>query len=293
MTTNKRLMVLAMTVLGVALLGPVHGAQAQEVQVSGPLAGAPAVMKMRLYRKGRLQVMPFAGITLQDEYSRTIFTGGQLAFHITDWLGIGVFGAYGVHSLDTGLTDEVTAKGQTSSSNVLNLPDKDGFENQIGRLNWMAGGQIIFIPLRGKLGLFEKLFVDTDFYVAGGVAAIEVSEREDVNINQVGPCTATRNEACRTPLLDQRGRHAQRTVITPTFAAGLSLYMAEFLALNIEWRALPFSWNTSGTDVASANSAFPDGRIDASDRRFQFNHMISLGLAFYLPTSVDITHTEN
>ena len=35
--------------------------QAQEVQITGPLAGAPAVHDLRLWRKMRLQVQPLFG----------------------------------------------------------------------------------------------------------------------------------------------------------------------------------------------------------------------------------------
>jgi outer membrane beta-barrel protein len=294
MTTNKRLMVLATAVLGVTLLGPVQEAQAQEVQLSGPLAGAPAVMNMRLYRKNRVEVKPFAGITLDDQFSRTMFTGGQLTYHFTDWIGIGVFGALGAAHLDTSLTDQVAAKGQTSDNNLLDLPSRQNFTNQIGRLNWMGGAQVTFIPLRGKMGLFERLFVDTDFYLSGGVAMVGIEERADIALGQV--CPGALDNACRDTLAGIQGSsqgRASRTAVAPTLAAGLSLYLADFLALNIEWRALPFSWNTGGTDVAGAGPGgnFPDGRIDTQDRQFQFNHMISLGLAFFLPTSAEVTHT--
>ena len=43
----------------------------------------------------------------------------------------------------------------------------------------MATPQVTFSPFRGKLALFQKLFVDTDLYVHGGVAFVGVKERED------------------------------------------------------------------------------------------------------------------
>src|SRR5262245_12826157 len=76
--------------------GGAEHARAQEVQVTGPLAGAPAVHHMRLYRKGRLQIAPTFSITLQDEFSRALLLGGQLKYHFLDWLGIGGWGTFAV-----------------------------------------------------------------------------------------------------------------------------------------------------------------------------------------------------
>src|SRR5690348_519666 len=102
----------------VAMLGlgalVVPTASAQEVEVKGPLAGAPAVIGLRNYRKLRFQIQLQSTITLQDEYSRAIMVGGQLMFHPTDWLGIGAWGNFGVAQIDTALTDEIGEKGQTN-----------------------------------------------------------------------------------------------------------------------------------------------------------------------------------
>ena len=53
-------------------------ASAQDVHVSGPLAGAPAVKKLRLWRDMRLHFEPFFAFTIGDEYSRSLIVGGEL-----------------------------------------------------------------------------------------------------------------------------------------------------------------------------------------------------------------------
>jgi outer membrane beta-barrel protein len=266
-------------------------ASAEDVQVTGPLAGAPAVRHMRVFREGRLQLQPFVGFTLQDEYSRTIFVGGQLNYHITDWLGIGVWGAFGAIHIDTGLTDEVTKRGQSTDRNRLSLPTAQNFPDQIGIMKWAAAFQGTFIPLRGKLALFQSIFLDTDLYVFAGLAGVGVEERADVAANT---CTAGMpSQAC----LDSQVARTSRVALAPTFGAGLTLYANSFIGVTLEWRALPFAWNTSGTDERgrdtdgnlSSDGQFPDGRISGDDRIFQFNHMVNIGIAFYLPTSVDIS----
>jgi outer membrane beta-barrel protein len=258
--------------------------QAQEVKISGPLAGAPAVMKLRLYRESRFQIKAMTAMTLQDEFTRALLFGGQLTYHITDWLGIGVWGGAAPVQIDTSLTDQIADKGQSNERNVLSLPRKDRFPDQIGKMTFVAAPQVIFIPLRGKLGLFEKLFVDTDFFVFAGVAAVGVEERADV---PAGVCSMPVSPSCEATQSERESRVA----VAPTFGVGLSLYVADFLSIPIEWRALPFSWNTSGTDESGdSHGDFPDGEIDSDDRLFLFNHMVSLGVAFYLPMEPTLTH---
>ncbi len=297
MRTAKRLMItLAVAVLGLAApLAP--SAHAQEVQVKGPLAGAPAVIGLRAYRQMRFQIQLHATMTLQDEYSRTVLGGGQLMFHPTDWLGLGIWGGFGLAHIDTDLTDQITAKGQTNDVNVLSLPDRKNFPKQIAHINWMAAPEVAFIPLRGKLGIFEKLFVDTDLYITGGIAFVGLEERADVGASQYAGCKnmggtngANLGAEIRCFSTGQTSR-TSRSTIAPTFGVGLSLYLADFLAMTIEWRGMPFSWNTSGTDESGdSRGDYPDDRIDGKDRLSHFNHMMTLGFAFYLPTEPNRSH---
>lgn len=290
--------VLAACVLSLlSLVAGAPEASAQELEVRGPLAGAPAVIGMRVYREMRFQLQLQASMTLQDEYSRAVLFGGQAMFHPVDWLGIGIWGGYAAIQVDTALTDEVSAKGQTNEVNVLSLPRASAFPDQIAHIQWIAVPQVQFIPLRGKLGIFEALFVDTDFYVLGGVGLVGLEERADV---ENGTYTNCRNMgdagglgAIINCLRDTQGERATRMAIAPAFGVGLSMYVADWGAITIEWRALPFAWNTSGTDESGdARGDFPDGAVDDKDRLSHFNHLMSLGFAFYLPTEPRLSHMD-
>ena len=292
---------LVLTSAGISLVA--SSASAQEVQIKGPLAGAPAVRHMRVYRDGRFQIQPEFSSTLVDEFSRTLFVGAQIGYHFTDWLGIHGFFDYGV-SLDTDLTDQIKQSGQRTDSNALSLPSPANFSSQIGQLKFLTGVQATFIPLRGKLALFQALFIDTDFYLFAGVAFASVQERKSItdgvtcrpetfrNAREEGNFNSV-DRAC----LASQSASETRLAIAPTFGVGLSLYMTEYLALTLEYRAFPFKWNTSGTDEGGMNKSreddnsggFPDGQIDEADRTSQFNQMFRLGFAFYLPFTGKIT----
>src|SRR5215208_4672846 len=108
---TKRLAVAALAAS--AVLASTETAAAQEILLTGPLAGAPAVRKLRLYREGRFEVSPHFTFTLLDEYQRQILFGLRLNYNFTDWLALGVYGAFGGTNekwplrIQTGLTDEI------------------------------------------------------------------------------------------------------------------------------------------------------------------------------------------
>jgi hypothetical protein len=61
------------------------------------------------------------------------------------------------------------------------------------------------------------------------------------------------------------------------------------MGLGVEYRAIPFEWNTSGFDVAGEDSDFPDDAIDSNDRSFHFTSMLSLYVSVQLPTEIEIS----
>lgn len=288
----------SLTILGLALAVfaadatlPASTASAQEIQITGPLAGQPAVRRMRLYRKTRLLLEPNFSFTLQDEFVRTLFVGLHAGFYFTDWIGIGAWGAYGIVGLPTGLTDEIEQGGVTTDRNELSLPSRGDFDQQVANLTWAAALQLEFIPLRGKLAIFEKLFVDTDFYIFLGAAFVGVEERTNVSFTG-GPTDlqCPQMEPGRGCLINSQRERTSRVAIAPTFGVGLSLMFNDFVGLNMNWRGMPFSWNRSGTDESGdPDGDFPDGVIDDKDRFFGLVHMFQIGLSIYLPTAPDIT----
>ncbi|HVY26716.1 MAG TPA: hypothetical protein VHB79_09190 [Polyangiaceae bacterium] len=290
---------------GLALLGITEHSQAQELYLTGPLAGAPAVRKLRLYRQTRLEVSPTVSFTLLDEYRRTMFLGARLQFNFTDWLAVGAWGAYGVSLGPTALTEKIQkvnkdrhdkvapgavcdastpaalqassmkeeCKGPLLSKRLTEVNLGPDMEKQLGQMNWVAAPQLTVTPFRGKLALFQSLYVDTDFYISAGWAFIGVTERKNCD-----PCAGQYDTA-------------SRMAMAPTFAAGMSFYVAKFMAVGFEWRGLPFAWNRGGFDTAGTgkDKAFPDNKITDADQAFRLNQMMTLSLNFYLPPQYKVS----
>jgi hypothetical protein len=296
MTTNSRSTKRLLTALtaGLALLAFTERSEAQELYLTGPLAGAPAVRKLRLYRRTRFEFAPAVSFTLLDEYQRTILLGARLQFNFTDWLAIGGWGAYGgLIRLPTALTENIQevnegrirdqqncAAAATPGCDGVELTDRltkvnmgDDLKDQLGGIDWVAAPQITLTPLRGKLALFQSIYLDTDFYISAGPAFVGLKERADCDVCADVFKTTT------------------RTTIAPTFAVGLSFYVNKWSALGFEYRGLPFAWNISGFDTAGGgkDDEFPDNKITDADQRFRFNQMMTISYNIYLPTQYKVS----
>ncbi len=296
--------------VGVALTAFSAEANAQEIQITGPLAGAPAVRKLRLHREKRIEIAPNVSFTLLDEYQRTIMPGLRVTWHPTDYLGLGIWGGYGFQYA-TGLTDELQAKAidnrdcsNRASSKACRLTsvnltrpgsnlDVDGNEtsertgnlvdDQLARIQWVAAPQITLVPFRGKLALFASLFVDADVSIFVGPAIIGVQERKTCGFDEEQNSDGI--SACSNSF-----ELESRIAFAPTFGLGLNFYpnALPFLGFGVEWRGLPFAWNTSGFDNHGGGNGkeFPDTAVNADDREFQFNSMITVSVSVQLPTEI-------
>jgi len=278
-------------------------AQAQEIQLTGPLAGAPAVRQLRLRRQGRFEIAPQITFTLLDEYQRTYLLGAQLNYNLTDWLAIGIWAAPGALHSTAGLTDhiqDVTFQRRFGQPppNGIREPNNDpafgdagistnnrltaasigpNFKDQLGTIKYVYAPQITLVPFRGKLAIFQKIFVDADAYVFLGPAFVGIQERNDCGDAGQSICASSAGFQTST-----------RTQITGTFGLGLKFYTNKFTSIGVEWRALPFPWNTGGFDThgGGPDEKFPDTRINSKDREFKFNQLLSVNISLYLPFKI-------
>lgn len=295
-----------------AVLTAAESAEAQEIQVTGPLAGAPAVRKLRQHRKGRIELAPAVSFTLLDEYKRTIFFGARLNYNITDWLAIGVWGGFGAIKLDTGLSEKIQdsydrrfsrtnpdvdqVTGQPSDSlnasrrlTATNVGKK--FTKQLGTLDWILAPQLTVVPFRGKISLFQKIFVDTDAYFFAGPAFIGMTERAPCGALGQIDCSKREGAEGNAPAGDVLTKPTESRVgIAPTFGLGLSFYTGRFTSFGLEYRALPLvqGRNTGGFDSrgGGADERFPDNKVDGKDRDFKFNQLVTVSFGIYLPTGL-------
>jgi len=265
----------------VACFAYAPSAEAQEIQLTGPLAGAPAVRHERLYRAGRFELAPTMSFTLLDEYKRAILFGARAQYNITEWLGVGLWGAYGAVQINTNLTDEIASTAKAEAQTAVNIPaNPANFPNQVAQIQWVVAPQVQVTPFRGKLAIFQKIFVNADAYLHLGLGIVGLQERGDCGTTGQPSCTSSASFAL-----------ASRTAFSPTFGLGFSFYVGDFISLGAEYRALPFAWNQGGFDTAGGNpnGNFPDHKITSADEQFKFNQMLTISVGFAFPFAPHIS----
>jgi outer membrane beta-barrel protein len=288
-STKLKALALALAAGAATLAVDANDAQAQEIQLTGPLAGAPAVRRLRLHREERFDIAAHATFTLLDEFRRTIMPGLRLNYHFFDWFGIGVFGGP-AFSYNTSLSDELQEKainGRSCQANPNSLACRrsavslcrDGedclADKQLGRMVWFLAPQLTFVPFRGKFSLFGEAFMDADISLFVGAGIAGVNERVD----------------CAAGSCPDNFELAHRVTAGPTFGLGFNFYPLDFMGFGAEFRSTPFAWNTSGFDTAGGgpDENFPDDAVDGADSSLHFNPMLSVYISFQLPAEINLS----
>jgi hypothetical protein len=289
-------------VSGLSVTGLEKPASAQEILVTGPLAGAGSVRHQRLYRKGRFEFAPSAAFTLLDEYKRQILPGARLNYNLTDWLAIGVWGGFSPSALklDTALSNEIQTVNESRQADTANngrVPHQahrltninvgPDFRKQLGTIDWIAVPQLQLIPFRGKIAIFQSVYVDTDFYIFGGPAFVGLNERKACTAGQCGSYDSNPVVAPGSQEFTMESRMA----IAPSFGLGFQFYLSRWAALGTEWRGIPFARNVGGFDNhgAGPNGDFPDLVVNDQDREFRFNQMIVVSFGISLPFDYQVS----
>ncbi|MBK8251503.1 MAG: hypothetical protein IPK82_02400 [Polyangiaceae bacterium] len=281
-------------------------ADAQEILLTGPLAGAPAVRKLRLHREGRIELAPTVSFTLLDEYQRHIIPGLRVTYHPLDWLGFGVWGGYGF-GIQTNLADELQKVGiedrrcadnpssigcfltEVNLTRAGNNPPGDPARtgtlggDQLGAMTWFVAPEVTAVPFRGKIALFASVFADADIAFFAGPAFVGLRERK--------ACGGTDDNGAARPACADSFSLTDRVAIAPTFGLRLNFYATDFVGFGAEFRGFPFSWNTAGFDNhgTGQDNAFPDQKVDGADSEFKFNTAMSVYATIAIPTKIKTT----
>lgn len=280
-------------------------ADAQEILLTGPLAGAPAVRKLRLHREGRVELAPGVSFTLLDEYQRAIIPGLRATYHPFDWLGFGVWGGYAI-PIQTNLADELqrvaiderrcaeNAASKACRLTEVNLtrpgtnpsgdPARTGniASDQLATMTWFVAPQVTAVPFRGKIALFASVFADADIAFFAGPAFVGLRERK---------ACGRADDGTPLPACGSSFSLTDRVAVAPTFGLQLNFYITDFIGFGAEFRGLPFSWNTAGFDNhgTGQDNQFPDQAVNGADSEFKFNSMMSVYATVALPTKIKVT----
>lgn len=306
---------LALVIAAGAICTNAKPAAAQEILLEGPLAGAPAVHKLVQYRKMRFSAGPQFGYTILNDYMHNFLLGLRLEFNVMDWLGFGVLGYYGVNAptkLTSHISDSRDLAGNRTVPSESNWPSytgADNFEDQVALLKGMYLAQISLVPFRGKLALFERLFVAVDGYIFLGGGIVHFEQRDMCSSDRDGGDA----DWCGEWDDPDTWSLSRSSRIGGTFTAGVGfmVYFNDWFGVNLEYRLAPFKWNAGGTDEAGSAGArwretdehgqlewetvsrgrgdYPDGNIDDRDMSWNSNQSIAIGFIFHFPFETTIS----
>jgi outer membrane beta-barrel protein len=307
----------AAVVIGGTTVSP-QRVSAQEILLEGPLAGAPAVSKAVQFRNKRFSIGPQFAYNFLGSYMHHFLVGGRIEYNFLDWLGLGAV-AYYSFGYPTSLTRHVSESenlgGDGTSPTDSNWPGYSGaanYEKQVGILRGMYLAQLNFVPFRGKMSMFEKVFVaiDGSIFVGGGIVHYEERKSCDGTKggnNECGNYWGPDGYRETGENLDELEAERENKIGGAfTWGVNFMAYFTDWFALNLEFRMTPFKWNEGGSDEAGqsatlseyvraeAGSAewargaagsgdYPDGKIGDEDRSWNLNMSIAIGFIFYLP----------
>jgi outer membrane beta-barrel protein len=207
------------------------------------------VPRKAFLKKSRVEIAPFAGITLNDPLIRHYSFGGDLNYYITDVLSIGLEGQYFIK--------ELSERESLVGLQYYLVPT-------LNKLKYHYALAFGYVPGYGKFGLFNKWIVHWDLTVALGIGRIRTEiiprafgDKSFTNDNWVG--------------------HG---------GIGVRLFVLDWLTLSVTFRdyvyqdAFEFQGRTS--DMSSA-----DVKTNSQEHQSQLvqNIMMFFSIGLYVPPS--------
>jgi outer membrane beta-barrel protein len=297
--TSLKHTILAISTLAVGLLAP----GVAHAKRPGVLEDKPIVERKLELRKLRLQVTPYAGMSIAQPVFHVVSFGGKLQFDFTDSLGVrGNFDFMPI-ALKTELTTKILDTLPVADEDGLRPDDKkdelaplkNDFQHGVTRLQWLGSADVVFTPFSGKLGLFSSIFTEMDLYVFGGVGFTNwVAQYPDVKSTSdaLGLTPNTSNTSVAEGACEDRDKVTNaECVLRPvkrdegmkigaSFGAGFHIFLSDWLAINPEVQDIIIRHNDTG--FSSNREVVPV--VDSKDAVLRHNATFRLGFTFYVPT---------
>ncbi len=198
----------------------------------------------QLYEKaGKLELtIPSAELSLADAFYAKYLAAAKVGYHFSEYFSVALTGAAGL-TATTGSTSVCPANQGCRSASAWELYQVPG------QIRWMAGAELGFSPVYGKLNVFAEKAIHFDLSILGGVDL--VSYRDVV----AGPTSSTTPEPGNAT---SPGGH---------LGVGGRIFLASFMALRLELKDLIYSV-----------PHLPSGKL-------QNQLFADVGLSFFLPVA--------
>jgi len=242
-----------------------------------PLAGQPAIRRMREMRKLRFEVTPQFLVSTNQDYKHAFGPGANLQFHITDWIGIGLAGAY-LFNANTPLEDKVVAALPDGDYRYPGpQPTKRVHNEHVLAMDGMAAVYASLTPWHGKFALFSSAFANYDFYVNLGGGFVHYNQNCCTTTGPVPVPGGIPDPNLQDPRLFAGFKGAGMVGV------GAHIFFAEWVGLQLELTDYFAVSNPSGLDTNG------DRILDTKDETIQNHIFFGLGISFILPPKAKIS----
>jgi outer membrane beta-barrel protein len=170
----------------------------------------------QLYEKaGKLELtLPSAELSLNDAFFSKYMAGAKLGYHFSEYLSAAVTGAAGF-AVATGSTSVCPINEGCRTAPAGQLYQVPGL------IRWMAGAELAFSPVYGKLNVFAERAIHFDLSLLAGPDL--VAYRDVLGPGQTSPAPGT------------------ATSIGGHVGVGARVFLASFLALRLEVKDVLYS----------------------------------------------------
>jgi outer membrane beta-barrel protein len=249
-----------------------------EKERKSPLTDAPVIRKRLELRDKRFEAGVGVGVSIGQDFYNALLVMPKLAFHFTDWISLAAVGGYNVYpGWKSTFNNDVYTKLPSDGDATVKSPYKSEAAPTMNQINYVAMGQVEFIPLSGKIAILGSLFSYFDFYVLAGAGVVNL-KAADVQPTACGPSKVPNN-----PNNSPKCKANVGTELMGNFGVGAHAFLSHWMALNLELRDLLYRNNASGRDVNG------DGVTDANDLELTNNWIFSLNFQFFLPGKAKIS----
>lgn len=197
----------------------------------------------QLYMKaGRFELTPTLNLSVNDPFFTKYFGGLKLDYHLTESWSVGVTGAAGA-SYPTASASICTANqgcSKPTDAQLYQVP---------GRIRSMAGAEVAWSPVYGKLNILAEVPVHFDLSILGGADWVSYDEVLSAAVAATGKAPGGASSI---------GGH---------LGLGMRLFLSRLMALRLEVKDYVYK-----ADI---------GNLDKSQLQSQL--FVELGLSFFFP----------
>jgi outer membrane beta-barrel protein len=124
-------------------------------------------------KKGRFEISPSATLSLRDAFFRKYIFGASFTYHPMETLGFGLRAAYSLPAV-SGSAQLCTFGGDDGSQRNCRAPTFEELDGTApGQITLLAGADVQWAPIYGKISLLAESFAHFDMYAVGGASLVQ------------------------------------------------------------------------------------------------------------------------